>query len=603
MSASKSILKQHSSDLGDYTGGNDTTAKAVKEVTAPIAGCDLSLEEALHCLPIGFSIFDANHKLAFCNKRYRELFDLPQELTAPGTAFGDILRYHIETKNGRPLNDEEKKGINNWLINHAKKIDDEKSFSQINQSFDSRFLRAQYTRLAPGGWVDLQEDITEKLQSDRKVSFLATHDALTRIENRRSYRVKLNGMLTRSRKGDTNIGVILIDLDGFKSINDTFGHPFADKVLIMVAQRLRSALRSTSVLARLGGDEFAIAESMERGAIDAAIICKRLLSAFEQPFRVDGVAVPLTASLGVALAPQNGTKDEELMKNADLALYRSKKVGGNTFHFFEKEMDVDMRKRLALESDLRSSIKDGDFILHYQPIAKVDSGEIAGCEALLRWEHPKRGLVSPDDFIPVAEETGLMVQLGAWVLSQAFHDACKWPEDIRIAVNVSPVQLRADNFVENVKSALVNSGISPNRVELEITETAILEGGRDKIYKTLVALKELGLRVALDDFGTGFSSLSHVHSFPVDRIKIDGSFVQGLGDQPTKSLAIVRSLTQLANSLGMETTAECVENAEQLSVVQAEGCTEIQGYYFARPTTAENIGIIALSKSDPKSQS
>ena len=557
-----------------------------------------SFEEALHALPIGFSIFDANQNLVFCNKKYCEIYKLPAKLVKEGTSFQKILEYHIADTTSKRLNKEDRQGIKNWISRHVDKIHAEKTFSQINRSFGDRQFRVYYTKLRCGGWVDLQEDVTEQLRAEKKVSYLAAHDALTGLDNRYSFEKKLKGMLSQSRRGDSTVGVILFDLDGFKSVNDHFGHPFADKILKEIAKRIRAVLRSTSVFSRLGGDEFVICDQMPRGALDATAVCKRLLATFQEPFVFEDGAAKLSASFGIAFSPHDGQTSIELLKNADLAMYRSKKQGGNAYHFFEQQMDDEMRKRMGMENDLRQSIKNGDFELFYQPIAQIDAGKITGCEALLRWNHPERGVVSPAEFIPVAEETGLINQLGGWILNQALKDASGWPEDIRIAINISPIQLRSDEFVGTVRSALASSGIDPGRVELEITESAILEGGSAKMHQRLSDLKELGLRIALDDFGTGFSSLSHVHSFPVDRIKIDGSFVHGLGEDSTRSLGIIRSLTQLARSLGIETTAECVETGDQLSVIEAEGCTEIQGYYFSRPVNAKELSFDKNLPSD-----
>ncbi len=555
-------------------------------------------EEALHALPIGFSIFDADQKLVFCNKKYCEIYKLPAKLVKHGTSFQKILEYHIADTTGKRPNKDDRQGIRSWISQHLGRIRAEKTFSQINQSFGDRQFRVYYTKLRCGGWVDLQEDVTEQLRTEKRVSYLAAHDALTGLDNRYSFERKLKGMLSHSRRSDSTVGVILFDLDGFKSVNDHFGHPFADKVLKEIAKRIRTVLRSTSVFSRLGGDEFVICDQMPRGALDATAVCKRLLATFEEPFAFEDGVAKLSASFGIAFAPHDGESSIDLLKNADLALYRSKKQGGNAYHFFEQQMDDEMRKRMGMENDLRKSLKNGDFELYYQPIARIGAGKITGCEALLRWNHPERGFVSPADFIPVTEDTGLIIQLGSWILNQAFNDASKWPEDIRIAVNISPIQLRSDEFVETVRSALASSGIDPGRVELEITESAILEGGSAKMHQRLSDLKELGMRIALDDFGTGFSSLSHVHSFPVDRIKIDGSFVHGLGEDSTRSLGIIRSLTQLARSLGIETTAECVETGDQLSVIEAEGCTEIQGYYFSRPVNAKELSFDKNLPSD-----
>jgi diguanylate cyclase (GGDEF)-like protein/PAS domain S-box-containing protein len=423
-------------------------------------------------------------------------------------------------------------------------------------------------------------DITERKRAEARVAFMAHHDALTSLPNRVLLRLRMEEMLTRMRRSGEGIATLCIDLDNFKTVNDTLGHPFGDLLLQAVADRLRSVVREEDIVARLGGDEFAILQTGIGGPDDVSAFAQRVLATIGEPYDLDGHPVCAGASVGIAVAPGDGADADRLLKNADMALYRAKGDGKNTFRFFEAEMDARAQARRGLEVDLRKALASEGFALHYQPLVDLASGEITGFEALLRWPHAGRGMIPPAEFIPVAEETGLISQIGAFVLRKACADAACWPDNVKVAVNLSPLQFRTGNLLQIVIDALKGSGLSPRRLELEITETLLLERS-ESVLATLHALRALGVRISMDDFGTGYSSLSYLRSFPFDKIKIDRSFVHGLRTQ-ADSQAIVRAIISLGASLGITITAEGVENESDLACLKAEGCNEGQGYLFAK---------------------
>ncbi len=413
---------------------------------------------------------------------------------------------------------------------------------------------------------------------------MAHHDSLTDLANRVLFREHVEQALARARRYDEGFAVICLDLDRFKDVNDTLGHPVGDMLLKAVADRLRGCVRESDVVARLGGDEFAVLEIGSGLPSHVGILAGRIVEALGAPFDLDGHEVVVGASLGVAVAPADGADPDQLLKNADMALYRAKADGRGVFRFFEPGMDARLQERRALEVDLRTALANGEFDLFYQPLINAGTSQISGFEALLRWRHPGRGMVPPAEFIPVAEEIGLIAPLGEWVLRQACREAAWWPTDIRVAINLSPAQFRSRNLVQVVASALVASSLSPGRLELEITESVLLHDN-EATLAVLHQLRALGVRIAMDDFGTGYSSLSYLLSFPFDRIKIDRSFVRDISER-ADCAAIVQSIASLGASLGMATTAEGVETGEQLQLLKAVGCTEVQGYYFARPQPA-----------------
>ena len=433
-------------------------------------------------------------------------------------------------------------------------------------------------------------DITERKRAEARLTFMAQHDGLTGLPNRNLLRQQMDEILLHTRRSAEKVAVLVLGLDNFKAVNDTLGHGVGDKLLRGVAKRLRSTLREEDALARLNSDEFAIVQSGVARPEDAVLLARRLLEAIGEPYLLDGHSVVVGASIGIAMSPGDGVESEKLLKSAGMALSRAKNEFRGTFSFFEAEMDARAHSRRKIEIDLRSAIENDSLRPHYQPLVDLSTGRITGFEALVRWPHPERGMISPAEFIPVAEETGLINPLGRLMLRRACMDAAQWPDDVRVAVNLSPLQFRVGNLLSVVMDALKHSGLPARRLELEITETLLLEKS-SQVLATLHALRALGVRISMDDFGTGYSSLSYLRSFPFDKIKIDQSFVRGLGAN-RDAQAIVRSIISLGKGLGVTITAEGVETEAELSCLRAEGCHEGQGFLFSR--ARPNAEIVSL---------
>jgi diguanylate cyclase (GGDEF)-like protein len=450
--------------------------------------------------------------------------------------------------------------------------------------------------MADGGWVATYEDITDRRQAEARIAHLAHHDVLTDLPNRALFLQRLEEALTRVRRHGESVAVISLDLDRFKSVNDTLGHPVGDQLLCEVARRLIGCLRDTDTVARFGGDEFAILQIGREQPRDADALARRIADVIGAPYDLDGNEVVVGTSLGISVAPGDGLEADELLKNAEMALYRAKSDGRGAHRFFEAEMDAQLQARRLMELDLRQALARDEFELHYQPLVNLRTNAIVGYEALLRWRHPERGMVSPALFIPVAEEIGLISAIGEWVIREACDEAASWPDHLKVAVNLSSVQFRGRGLVPTIVSALAASGLPAHRLELEITESVLLQDN-EATLATLHQMRSLGTRIAMDDFGTGFSSLSYLRSFPFDKIKIDRSFVRDSGRPDC--LAIVQSVASLAANLHMSTTAEGIETAEQLERVREAGCTEGQGFLFARPKPAHELAHVFESAAPP----
>lgn len=422
-------------------------------------------------------------------------------------------------------------------------------------------------------------------EREREIIHVGLHDGLTGLPNRKLFAEQLANILSR-RRSDEKVMMAYVDLDDFKMVNDTLGHPAGDALLRMVADHLREDLPD-ALIARLGGDEFAVVIDGITGGQSLGNIADALQRSFDRPLQINGQTPAFGASIGIAMAPSDGVDGVSLMRNADLALYRAKHEGKATYHFFEPALDEAARQRRQLELDLRTAIKEGGFELDYQPLYSLAEQRLTGFEALIRWNHPTRGRISPAEFVPLAEETGLIIPIGEWVLREACHQASRWPSDVSVAVNVSPKQFTASGIASTITSALSASGLPPRRLELEITESIFI-ADIDTTLATLHSLRNLGVRIALDDFGTGYSSLSYLRSFPFDKVKIDKSFVEDLGTS-TNGHAVIRAITTLASALGMETLAEGVEDIAQFEVLEREGCQHIQGYLFSRPVAGDAV--------------
>lgn len=432
----------------------------------------------------------------------------------------------------------------------------------------------------------ITEDVTDELAAYAQIHHMAQHDGLTNLPNRNLFNERLKNAIAHSADDGSGVGILCLDLDNFKNINDAFGHGFGDKILLMLASRLRKCLRDQDTLARLGGDEFAVVLPRVKRLEEAQQAAQRLIEAVAPAFSIDGHSFMVGISIGIALSTPAGNTAEQLLQYADMALYEAKRNGRNRHEVFHPELEAAARVRRQIEIDLRRALHRGELQMHYQPIIEKAGNRISGYEALIRWQHPERGAIAPIDFIPIAEETGLIHELGARALNLACQEAASWTNGETIAVNLSPVQFKSSELVSMVALALADSGLGAERLELEITESVLLDNSDGNI-RTLKALKKLGVRISLDDFGTGYSSLSYLRSFPFDKIKIDKSFVQEIGES-REAMAIIRAITGLSSSLLIETTAEGVETEEQFRRLMEEGCSHFQGYLFGRPEAAEN---------------
>ena len=527
----------------------------------------------------GLLMVDGTERVLVGNRRMKEIFGIPETIAIADRSMDELTDLIIAHGT---ITREEFAVLRAW---RAGMRDRQEVASFTWELGDGRVLMVTH-QPREEGWLATYEDITERRKADARVAYLAQHDALTDLPNRMLFRERLEQALAFVRRGRM-LALLCLDLDQFKAVNDTLGHPIGDALLQAVAQRLREQTRDTDIVARLGGDEFAIVQTALDRVVEAGDFAERLITLLEAPFTVEGHQIVIGTSIGVAFAPQDGIDPDTLLKNADLALYRAKHDGRGVCRMFQTDMDAAMQVRRALELDLRLAQRGGQLELHFQPLIDLRARAVGGFEALLRWRHPERGLVSPAAFIPLAEEIGVIIPMGEWVARRACAVATTWPGALKVAVNLSPVQFKSRNLVEMVATALRDSGLAPERLELEITETVMLQD-TETTLATLHALRALGVRIALDDFGTGYSSLSYLRRFPFDRIKIDQSFVRELGG-PRDCGAIVRAVIQLSRELGMATTAEGVETREQLRMLAAAGCTDIQGYLFSRPVPGPAI--------------
>ena len=559
-------------DITERERANDTIEKQ-----------NLQLDAALNNMVQGLLMFDSAGALIVSNRRLTEMFGLPAEhwkTLALGLTILQVINLVDRLTNVAMKN----KSQNVAVLQNI--LDRRQAGTIVFERTDGRTFCASCSPMADGGFVITLEDTTEQRRTQDQISHMAHYDALTDLPNRIHFYEAIDELLTRGSPSRA-FAVLSLDLDHFKSVNDTLGHPIGDKLLQAAADRMRGCTRETDIVARLGGDEFAILQLAFKRPQDATSLAARLIDAVGAPYQLDGHQVIVGTSVGIAIAPADGTVPDQLMKNADLALYRCKEDGGNRYSFFEAQMDARMQKRRALEIDLRKALVNGEFALNYQPIVNLKTGKVTVCEALLRWHQPERGLVPPLEFISIAEETGLIVPIGKWVLERACSDAVEWPGETAVAVNVSPAQFRTGDFVQTVKTALEKSRLPARRLELEITELVLMHDSVAAIA-LLHQLKGLGVSIAMDDFGTGYSSLGYLRSFPFDRIKIDQSFIRDLSLNK-ESMAILRAVVGLGSSLNIITTAEGVETQNQLEILRTEGCTDVQGYFFSPPKGAAEI--------------
>jgi diguanylate cyclase (GGDEF)-like protein len=541
---------------------------------------NLHLDAALNNMSQGLILFDKDRRVVMCNKRYMEIYGLTSEQVQPGTPISHLIRHRLAL--GLKVHSEHGDYVRARVEGAVAPA------NAFHEFADGRTIAYAIRPLPDGGGVATHEDVTEQRRIEARIKHMAHHDALTDLPNRVLLRERLEDAL----KGDAPVGVLWLDLDRFKEVNDTLGHAVGDALLKAAAERLQSCVRDRDTVARLGGDEFAVIQTGADQPLGATTLALRVIEAISEPYQIGDHRIVISTSVGISVSPHDATDASQLLRNADLALYRAKNEGRGTYRFFELGMDARMHARRQLELDLRSALADNGFEVHYQPIINLDTNNITAFEALLRWNHPERGSISPAEFIPLAEETGLIASIGAWVLREACRHAQTWPDSIRVAVNLSPLQFRQNDLVPLVVNVLAASGLAPARLDLEITESVLLENTENTLGK-LRQLRALGVRISMDDFGTGFSSLSNLRSFAFDNIKIDRSFIQGLGHSEQCS-AIVQAVAGLGAGLDVTTTAEGVETADQLEWVRAFGIVEVQGFFLGCPVPASQVeGMIA----------
>jgi diguanylate cyclase (GGDEF)-like protein len=582
------IKRQPMANGGWLTTHEDVTAekkneKLLAEKAAELEMMNTRFSTALSNMAQGLCMFDGEKRLTVWNERFAKLYDMPSHLLQVGTPYSEISAFRTARRLKKSLDDPE---VQAKVAEFAALPPDA---SRIDEMPDGRSLLLTRSPMTGGGWVAIIEDITERRRAEAEIVHLARHDVLTGLANRAEFNSRLDEASKRVKHNGGGVTVMMVDLDKFKAVNDTLGHLAGDQLLSEVGRRLQSIIRETDVLARLGGDEFAIIQEggpdQREGAVSLAL---RIIEEISRPFDLNGHEACVGASIGIAMAPEDGVEPDELLKRADLALYSVKSSGRNDFRLFRNEMLEFVNTQQSAERELREAIALGQFELHYQPVVDVKTRELCGVESLVRWRHPTKGMIPPDNFIPLAEATGLIVPLGEWILQQACADAAAWPAHVKISVNISAIQFKKGNLFEVILGTLVKTGLPPERLELEITETSLLEN-QEAHLTTIRQLKNLGLSVALDDFGTGFSSINYLTIFPFDKIKIDKSFTKGVLNR-NECKAVVASTLALAQGLGIITTVEGVETEEQFEYMRAAGVELAQGYLFGKPVPIAEFG-------------
>lgn len=510
------LAKEFSAMLADIKRAQD---EIVSLSAAQVQERTQQLDAALNNISQGPCMFDDEQRLVICNAQFAGIYGLPDRLRDLGASFRDILAHRAEAGYAVGVAED-------YVEREMEAARRREPRYAVEQLQDGRTVAVQSQLMPGGGWVSTHEDITERKHAEEQIAYLAHHDGLTDLPNRVLLRSQLEQQLARVKRGDS-MAVLCLDLDHFKAVNDTLGHPIGDALLKEVGSRLSECIRAEDTVARLGGDEFAIIQVAGEQPLGATTLARRIIEVISQPFNLDGHQVLIGTSIGIAIAPVDRDDPDRILKNADMALYRAKADGRAAYRFFEPDMDAKMQARRTLEIDLRRALSQGEFELYYQPLVNLQEERVAAFEALIRWNHPTRGQIPPTEFIPLAEEIGLIVSIGKWVLQRACAEAADWPTSVRISVNLSPAQFKTPGLVLNVKSALEESGLDPKRLELEITESVLLQNSAETLAM-LHEIRALGVSISMDDFGTGYSSLSYLRSFPFDKIKIDQSFIRDI---------------------------------------------------------------------------
>ena len=541
---------------------------------------NIRFDAAINNMPQGLCLFDKDRRLVVSNRLYATMYRITPEEIVPGMLLEEIVALRLARGN------EPKTGGGGYLQRRIDLVENRRDDGDVVELRDGRVIAIMHHPIADGGWVSTHQDITEQQRNQERIQYLARHDALTDLANRTLFQEHVEQLQPRIARGE-RVAVLAIDLDHFKNVNDTLGHGAGDALLKQVAARLTRCCRDTDLVARLGGDEFALLQVAINQPESASTLARRIVTSIAEPFELQDHQFVIGASIGIAVAPNDGKDAETLMKCADLALYRSKAEGRNTFHFYENGMDAAQQRRRTIEAGLRRALTRNEFALAFHPLINVAEHKIRGFEALLRWNPPGQDTVSPVDFIPVAEETGLIMQIGEWVLREACATAATWSDGLEVSVNLSPIQFKNRGLVEQVQAALTDAKLAPHRLDLEITESVLLIDSKLTLV-TLHRLRDLGVKLSMDDFGTGYSSLSYLRSFPFDKIKIDRSFVRDSSNNGDAK-AIVNAVIGLGKSLGMTTTAEGVETEAQFDMLRQQGCTEAQGFLFCKPLPAGDV--------------
>jgi diguanylate cyclase (GGDEF)-like protein len=534
----------------------------------------------------GIMLITKDLQIPIINGRCGELLGLPDEFIRNPPRFDELVEYQTRNSKWRTA------AIAQGVRPPAAAAPDHEKFAVCERAMpNGTVIEVRSGHLPDGSFVQTFTDITKRAEAEAHVARLASEDPLTGLPNRRVFRTALDQISRQPESGETSdrreFAVLFLDLDRFKVVNDTLGHRIGDMLLQEVAKRLKGVLRMDDVLARLGGDEFAIVVRRVESRAGLETLAMRLVEAVVQPYEINDYRIRSSVSIGIAIGPDDGTNTDDLLMAADLALYSVKGTNRGTFQFYHSSMNKDLNDRRQIELDLREAIERGELELHYQPIINVRHNVVSGFEALARWRHPIKGMVPPAVFIPVAEDSGLIVRLGEWALMEACRNAARWPGDLKVSVNLSPVQFTAPNLFDMIEHTLAETGLAPNRLGFEITERIFMEDSENTLA-TLRRIKQLGVRIAMDDFGTGYSSLSYLRSFPFDQIKIDRAFVSDLSVR-NEHVVIVQAVVSIARALGMTTTAEGVETEAQHQFLAALGCDEVQGYLFSAPVPVERL--------------